>query len=33
MTTANPKALRAIHQFLAFQIKDHRTGDSAAVAP
>jgi hypothetical protein len=33
ITTANPKALRAVHQFLAFQTKDHRTGDSSAVAP
>jgi hypothetical protein len=33
ITTSNPKALQAIHQFLAFQIKDHRTGDSVAVKP
>jgi hypothetical protein len=33
ITTANPKALRAVHQFLAFQIKDHRTGDSTAISP
>jgi len=32
VSTENPKALRAIHQFLKFQIADHRTGDSAAIA-
>jgi hypothetical protein len=26
--TTNPQALQAIHQFLRFQIKEHRTGDS-----
>jgi hypothetical protein len=29
--TQNQEALRAIHQFLRFQIKDHQTGDSTAV--
>jgi hypothetical protein len=29
IVTHNPKALKAIHEFLEFQIKDHRTGDSA----
>jgi hypothetical protein len=33
ITTANPRALHAVQRFLAFQIKDHRTGDSTAVAP
>jgi len=28
MTTANPEAVSAIHQFLKFQIEDHHTGDS-----
>ncbi len=32
ITTDNAKALKAIHRFLKFQIKDHRTGDSTAVA-
>lgn len=30
--TADPTALRAIHAFLEFQIEDHHTGDSTAVA-
>src|SRR4051812_14185137 len=29
--TADPEALRAIHDFLVFQIRDHRTGDSEAI--
>ena len=29
--TAKPKALSAIHHFLSFQVKDHRTGDSGKV--
>jgi hypothetical protein len=29
--TADPEALKAIHQFLLFQIKDHRTGDPVTV--
>jgi hypothetical protein len=33
ITTANPKAIAAIHRFLEFQIRDHRTGDSPAVQP
>jgi len=28
ITTADPDALRAVHEFLRFQITDHRTGDS-----
>ena len=28
IVTHNPKALKAVHEFLAFQIQDHRTGDS-----
>jgi len=31
ITTHNPEALRAIHRFLRFQIKDHRTNDPLAV--
>ena len=33
ITTANPKAVHAIHRFLEFQIRDHRTGDSTEVQP
>ena len=33
ITTVNPKALGAIHRFLEFQIRDHRTGDSTEVQP
>ncbi|MBV9072739.1 MAG: hypothetical protein JOZ10_03825 [Acidobacteria bacterium] len=31
ISTANPQALEAVHQFLRFQIEDHQTGDSEAV--
>ncbi|MGZ5444538.1 MAG: hypothetical protein ACXW5U_22115 [Thermoanaerobaculia bacterium] len=31
ITTSDPRGLDAVHQFLRFQIEDHRTGDSAAV--
>jgi len=31
IATHDPDALKAVHEFLAFQIKDHRTGDSAIV--
>ena len=30
--TANPGALKAIHEFLRFQIEDHRTGDNAEIS-
>ena len=33
IATADKEALEAIHQFLVFQIDDHRTGDSKAVEP
>ena len=33
ISTSNPKALEAIHEFLRFQIKEHKTGDSLAVGP
>jgi hypothetical protein len=33
ITTTDKDALQAIHEFLAFQIDDHRTGDSKAVEP
>ena len=29
--TADPEALRAIHDFLVFQIRDHRTGDPEGI--
>ena len=29
--TNNPKALQAVHKFLRFQIKEHKTGDSLKV--
>lgn len=32
ISTDNEEALEAIHQFLRFQIQDHRTGDSIEVA-
>ena len=32
ITTGNAGALRAVHEFLRFQIADHRTGDPAAVS-
>ena len=31
ITTANAKAVDAVHQFLKFQIEDHRTGDPLEV--
>lgn len=31
ITTKNPEALRAVHEFLRFQIADHQTGDSTEV--
>jgi hypothetical protein len=31
--SANPEAIQAIHDFLAFQIRDHRTGDALEVSP
>ena len=30
--SANPEALKAIHDFLRFQIEDHHTGDDAEAA-
>jgi len=33
IATADKDALGAIHQFLGFQIDNHRTGDSKAVEP
>jgi hypothetical protein len=29
--TANPEALKAVHEFLKFQIEEHRTGDALEV--
>ena len=31
ITTTDPQALKAVHDFLRFQIKDHRTGDPMEV--
>lgn len=31
ITTADPEALAAVHEFLRFQIADHRTGDTTEV--
>jgi hypothetical protein len=31
ISTANPEALKAIHDFLRFQITDHQTGDPTGV--
>lgn len=33
ITTTDKDALEAVHQFLSFQIDDHRTGDQNAVKP
>ena len=30
--TKNPEALKAIHEFLRFQISDHQTGDTNGVS-
>ena len=31
ITTKNPNALKAIHEFLRFQIKEHKTGDPLVI--
>jgi len=31
ITTANPEAVKAVHEFLRFQIQDHKTGDPIEV--
>jgi hypothetical protein len=33
IASTDPEAVKAIHEFLVFQIDDHRTGDSKAIAP
>jgi len=33
ISTADPNALTAVHDFLKFQISDHQTGDSGEVKP
>jgi len=33
LKTANPDALKAIHDFLRFQIEDHDSGDTAKISP
>jgi hypothetical protein len=32
VSSQNPKAVAAIHDFLHFQIQDHKTGDSTAIS-
>jgi hypothetical protein len=32
ITTKNPTALKAIHDFLRFQIKEHKTGDPLRIS-
>ena len=32
ISTKNPTALKAIHDFLRFQIKEHKTGDSLELS-
>jgi len=31
ITTEDPKALEAVHEYLRYQIREHKTGDSVAV--
>jgi len=31
ITTTNPEALKAVHDFLRFQIEDHHTGDTTEI--
>ena len=31
ITTRNPRALEAVHSFLRFQIREHKTGDSSQI--
>jgi hypothetical protein len=33
IATSNPEALKAIQEFLKFQIADHQTGDPLTVSP
>jgi len=33
IVSRDAEALKAIHEFLSFQIQDHRTGDSAEIRP
>jgi len=33
ITTTDADALKAVHDFLSFQIDDHRTGDPKAISP
>jgi TusA-related sulfurtransferase len=32
VSSENPKAISAIHEFLKFQIRDHQTGDPATIS-
>ena len=31
ISAANPETLKAVHEFLRFQIEEHQTGDAEAV--
>ncbi|HVH88961.1 MAG TPA: hypothetical protein VM912_19740 [Terriglobales bacterium] len=33
VSSQNPEAVNAIHEFLKFQIRDHQTGDTTAIDP
>ena len=33
VSSQNPKAITAIHAFLKFQIRDHKTGDPVTISP
>jgi hypothetical protein len=33
VSSADPQAIAAIHDFLKFQIKDHQTGDPLTIEP
>jgi hypothetical protein len=33
ITSSDPEALQAVHDFLIFQIQDHRTGDPTTIQP
>lgn len=33
IATSNPEALAAVHEFLRFQIQEHRTGDPLTLSP
>ncbi|HLH06163.1 MAG TPA: hypothetical protein VKW78_02890 [Terriglobales bacterium] len=33
IASSNPEAVRAVHEFLRFQIQDHQTGDPQTITP